>query len=83
MCVCVCVCINANAASNSAKCSVRIGNTDYKSRELLSELLCSDLKFMRNFNKIRLLFHSSENDKQKCIQTENMTAPNVSLLVAE
>ena len=65
--------ISANAGSNSAKCSVRGGITNYKSEELLSTLLCSDLKFMRNFNKIRLLFHSFEGDIQKCIQTENMT----------
>jgi hypothetical protein len=46
--------ISANAASNSAICSIRVGTTDYKSTELLSELLCSDLKFMRNFSKIHL-----------------------------
>jgi hypothetical protein len=51
--------------------------TDYKSIELLSELLCSDLKFMRNFNKIHLHFKSFESDTQKCTQTENVTAPNL------
>ena len=79
----ICVYISANAASNAAKCSVRVGITDYKRRELLSELLCSDVKFMRNFNKILLLFQSFESDTQRCIQTENMSGSYASLLVIE
>lgn len=64
----MCVYISANAASISAKCSVRVDITDYKTRELLGELLCIDLTFMWNFSKIRLLFQSFESDTQKCIK---------------